>query len=102
VQNSVSHLLRDKNAWWLKTRRPKFYRSTISVRQKISYAKVVKVTPVEESSLVLKEAKIVGFIRKRWEESLDSLTLEQLEQTSVALPATLKLGNREITNVLSF
>ncbi len=66
------------------------------VRQQISYSEVVKVTPAESMNLIGKEAKIVGVIRKRWEESLGSLTLEQLEQTSAALPTTPKLGNREI------
>jgi hypothetical protein len=66
------------------------------VRQQISYSEVVKVTPAEKMNLIGKEAKIVGVIRKRWEESLDSLTLEQLEQTSAALLTTPKLGNREI------
>ncbi len=67
------------------------------VRQQISYSEVVKVTPAEKMNLIGKEAKIVGVIRKRWEESLDNLTLEQLEETLATLPATPKLGAREIT-----
>lgn len=68
-----------------------------TVRQQISYAEVVKVTPAEHMNLINKEAKIVGVIRKRWEESLDNLTLEQLEETLAGLPTTPKLGAREIT-----
>lgn len=67
-----------------------------AVRQQISYAEVVKVTPAEKMNLINKEAKIVGVIRKRWEESLNDLTLEQLEETLTELPTTPKLGAREI------
>lgn len=68
-----------------------------AVRQQISYTEVVKVTPAEKMNLINKESKIVGVIRKRWEESLNDLTLEQLEETLTELPTTPKLGAREIT-----
>lgn len=67
------------------------------VRQQIAYAKLAKVTPAEQMNLIGKEGKIVGVIRKRWEESLNDLTLEQLEEHFSELPSTPKLGANEVS-----
>jgi hypothetical protein len=43
-----------------------------------------------------KEVRILGAMRKHWQNGFDNLSLEQLEQNLAELPTERKLGSREI------